>query len=127
MIRLRNIANINQETCSHMFRHRFITNIFINLIKQYDLENQDSFRNALMDVNNLKVHIQQLTGHKNLGSLDHYIHLAKSELTNMNGVLNKLDENRQNEAKEREQKRLLEELKNGNIDLTEYIKLMDSL
>lgn len=127
LIRLRNIANIDQETCAHMFRHRYITNMFINLIKQYDLQNQDSFRNALMDINNLKVHIQQLTGHKNLLSLDNYIHLAKSELTNMNGILNKVSETQTNEAKEREQKRLLEELKLENIDLTEYIKSIENL
>ena len=110
-----------------MFRHRFITNMFIHLIKQYDLQNKDSFRNALMDVNNLKVHIQQLTGHKNLGSLDHYIHLAKSELTNMSEVLNNINQSQKFEAKEREQKRLLEELKIGNIDLNEYIKNMEIL
>ena len=127
LIRLRNIAQINQETCAHMFRHRFITNMFIHLIKQYDLQNKDSFRNALMDVNNLKVHIQQLTGHKNLGSLDHYIHLAKSELTNMSEVLNNINQSQKFEAKEREQKRLLEELKIGNIDLNEYIKNMEIL
>ena len=127
LIRLRNIAQINQETCAHMFRHRFITNMFIHLIKQYDLQNKDSFRNALMDVNNLKVHIQQLTGHKNLGSLDHYIHLAKSELTNMSDVLSNINQSQKLEAKEREQKRLLEELKLGNIDLNEYIKNMEIL
>lgn len=127
LIRLRNLANITQETCAHMFRHRFITNMFINLIKQYDMQNKDSFRNALMDINNLKVHIQQLTGHKNLLSLDHYIHLAKSELTNMSEVLNKVGQVRSSETKEREQKRLLEELKIGNIDLNEYIKFMESL
>jgi len=127
LIRLRNIAKINQETCAHMFRHRFITNMFIHLIRQYDLQNQDSFRNALMDVNNLKVHIQQLTGHKNLISLDHYIHLAKSELTNMSEVLININHSQKVEAKAREQKRLLEELKLGNIDLNEYIKNMENL
>jgi len=127
LIRLRNIAQINQETCAHMFRHRFITNMFIHLIKQYDLQNKDSFRNALMDINNLKVHIQQLTGHKNLLSLDHYIHLAKSELTNMNEVFDNINQSQKIEAKEREQKRLLEDLKQGNIDLNDYIKNMENL
>ena len=127
LIRLRNIAKIDQETCAHMFRHRFITNMFIHLIKQYDLQNKDSFRNALMDLNNLKVHIQQLTGHKNLLSLDHYIHLAKSELTNMNEVFDNINQSQKIEAKEREQKRLLEELKQGNINLNEYIENMEIL
>lgn len=127
LIRLRNIAEINQETCAHMFRHRFITNMFIHLIKQYDLENQDSFRNGLIDINNLKVHIQQLTGHKNLLSLDHYIHLAQSELTNMSDVLSNINKSQKFESKEREQKRLLEELKLGNINLNEYINSIEKI
>lgn len=87
MIRLRDLAGIEQQTCAHMFRHRFITNMFIKLIEQYDLENKDSFRNALLDLENLKVYIKEVSGHKNTASLNHYIHLAKSELTNMNKVI----------------------------------------
>jgi len=93
MIRLRDLAGIEQQTCAHMFRHRFITNMFIKLIEQYDLENKDSFRNALMDLETLKVHIKEISGHKNISSLEHYIHLAKSELTNIDKVLNKVFEN----------------------------------
>jgi site-specific recombinase XerD len=90
MIRLRNLAGIEQQTCAHMFRHRFITNMFIKLMEQYDFENKDSFKNALMDLETLKIHIKEISGHKNISSLDHYIHLAKSELTNMEQVLNKV-------------------------------------
>lgn len=90
MIRLRDLAGIEQQTCAHMFRHRFITNMFIKLIEQYDLDNQDSFRNALMDLETLKVHIKEISGHKNIASLDHYIHLAKSELTNMDKIIKTL-------------------------------------
>lgn len=90
MIRLRDLAGIEQQTCAHMFRHRFITNMFIKLMEKYDLENKDSFRNALMDLETLKVHIKEISGHKNIKSLDHYIHLAKSELTNMNNILDKI-------------------------------------
>ncbi len=90
MIRLRKLAKIDQQVCAHMFRHRFITNMFIRLIETYDLENKDSFKNALLDLETLKVHIKEISGHKNIASLDHYIHLAKSEITNMNSVLNKI-------------------------------------
>lgn len=90
MIRLRKLAKIEQQVCAHMFRHRFITNMFIKLIESYDLENKDSFKNALMDLETLKVHIKEISGHKNVASLDHYIHLAKSELTNLDVVLNKI-------------------------------------
>lgn len=90
MIRLRKLAQINQQVCAHMFRHRFITNMFIKLMETYDLENKDSFKNALMDLETLKVHIKEISGHKNIESLDHYIHLAKSDLTNMDIILDKI-------------------------------------
>lgn len=90
MIRLRKLAQIDQQVCAHMFRHRFITNMFIKLMETYDLENKDSFKNALIDLETLKVHIKEISGHKNIESLDHYIHLAKSELTNMNIILDKI-------------------------------------
>lgn len=93
MIRLRDLAGIEQQTCDHMFRHLFITNMFIKLMEQYDLENKDSFRNALMDLEALKVHIKEVSGHKNIASLDHYIHLAKSELTNMGKIIDKVFSN----------------------------------
>jgi integrase len=78
--KLSKIAVIEEKICAHMFRHRFITNFFIKLIKQYDWENKDEFKNALLDINSLKVHIQQVTGHKNVESLNSYIDLAKAEL-----------------------------------------------
>lgn len=90
MIRLRKLAKIEQQVCAHMFRHRFITNMFIKLMESYDLENKDSFKNALMDLETLKVHIKEISGHKNIASLDHYIHLAKSEMTSMDVILNKI-------------------------------------
>lgn len=127
MIKLRNLAGISSQTCAHMFRHRFITNLFVKLIKQYDLENKDDFRNALLDVNTLKVHIQQVTGHKNLNSLDHYIDLAKAELTNLDKVIDKVNKTQEYEAIEREKNRLLKSLKAKEISTEEYIKNIELL
>ncbi len=127
MIKLRTLAGISSQTCAHMFRHRFITNLFIKLIKQYDLENKDDFRNALLDLNSLKVHIQQVTGHKNLNSLDHYIDLAKAELTNIDKVINKVNKTQEHEAIEREKNRLLKALKLKEITTEEYIKCIEQL
>jgi hypothetical protein len=110
-----------------MFRHRFITNLFIQLIKQYDIQNKDQFRNSLMDLENLKVYIQQATGHKNVNSLDNYIDIAKSELTNMDKVVDNLLDVRDNESIEKEKQRLLTMLKNKEITTAEYIKQLESL
>ncbi|MBC7475328.1 MAG: site-specific integrase [Candidatus Sericytochromatia bacterium] len=125
--RLRSMLKIKSSLCAHMFRHRFITNIFINLIKQYDFDNKDSFRNALLDVNTLKAHVQQLTGHKDINSLDTYLHLAKSELANMPEILKKLDEQRDIESREALERYLLNELKSGNISTEQYIQDLEKL
>ena len=119
--KLKEIAGINEELSAHMFRHRFITNMFIQLIKRYDFQNQDSFRNSLLDVNTLKVYIQELTGHKSLKSLDTYLHLAKSELTNMPEIMNQLESYRSEEALNKIKEELLKKLVNKTISIEEYV------
>lgn len=125
--KIRKTAGIEENVCAHMFRHRFITNLFIQLIKQYDIQNKDQFRNSLMDLENLKVYIQQATGHKNVNSLENYIDIAKSELTNMDNVVDNLLEERNIEAIEKEKQRLLTLLKNKEITTTEYIRQIEQL
>lgn len=125
--KIRKAAGIEENVCAHMFRHRFITNLFIQLIKQYDIQNKDQFRNSLMDLENLKVYIQQATGHKNVNSLENYIDIAKSELTNMDNVVDNLLEERNIESIEKEKQRLLTMLKNKEISTTEYIKQIETL
>lgn len=125
--KIRKAAGIEENVCAHMFRHRFITNLFIQLIKQYDIQNKEQFRNNLMDLENLKVYIQQATGHKNVYSLDHYIDIAKSELTNMDLVVDNLKEYKNKEAVENEKKRLLEMLKNKEMSTSEYVKQIEQL
>ena len=120
--KLKKLANIEFQTCAHMFRHRYITTFFIKLIKMYDLENKDDFRNALLDINSLKTYIQQATGHTDINSLDHYIDLAKEELTNIDTVIEKVNTTNKYEAIEREEKRLLKSLKNREISIDEYHK-----
>ena len=120
MNKLKKLAGIESQTCAHMFRHRYITRFFIKLIKQYDLENKDDFRNALMDINSLKVHIQQVTGHTDVNSLDHYIDLAKDELSNIETVMKKVNDSNYIESIQREENSLLRKLENGEISIKEY-------
>ncbi len=125
--KIRKAAQIEENVCAHMFRHRFITNLFIQLIKQYDIQNKDQFRNSLMDLENLKVYIQQATGHKDVKSLDNYIDIAKSELTNMDKVKESIGQNSHKEANEKEKQRLLLMLKNKDISTIEYIEQMEKI
>lgn len=125
--RLKIASGIKYQLCSHMFRHRYITNFFIKLIKQYDLENKDDFRIALLDINTLKAHIQQVTGHTNVNLLDTYINLAKIELTNLNKIVDKVNDMNKKESIDKSKRELLIKLKNKEITLDEYIKEMEKL
>ena len=117
---LKKIANIEEQTCAHMFRHRFITKQFVNLIKQYKYENQDQFRKALLDTNTLKQKIQQMTGHQNLNSLDVYIDLAFNEVFNSKTVLNKVAVANAYESFDSQLKLLTMQLVNGQISPIEF-------
>ncbi len=91
------------------------------------LENQDDFRNALLDINNLKAHIQQITGHKDVKSLDHYINIAKSEIVNLNNVTKKVEYSNNKELIDREKNKLLLELEKGLISKEDYIRSIKKL
>lgn len=85
---LRSQASVTAKACAHMFRHRYITKLFIALIEQHRLENEDEFRRGLIDNEQLKQQIREYTGHTQLNSLDHYIHIAFSEFTNFGKTTN---------------------------------------
>lgn len=81
-------ANIEEQACAHMFRHRFITKLFVALIEQHELKNQDDFRRALLDTETLKKKVQEYTGHTAIGSLEPYIHLAFEEVARFGKAIN---------------------------------------
>lgn len=124
---LKKIAGIEEQTCAHMFRHRFITKQFVNLIKQYKYENQDEFRKALLDTNTLKQKIQQMTGHKNLNSLDTYIDLAFNEVFNGKTVLDKISVANAYESFDSQLKIITLQLVNGEISPSEFEKKQQEL
>jgi integrase len=73
-------ANLKEAACAHMFRHRFITKLFVALIEHHEFENKDSFRRALLDGEGLKRKVAEWTDHASLASLDRYITLAFEEV-----------------------------------------------
>jgi integrase len=124
---LKNAAKIEDKACAHMFRHRYITKQFISLIKQFNIENTESFRNALLDTQTLKQQIQQITGHTQLSSLDVYIDLAFKELTNIDDVVEKVQLTSKYESFENKLERLNSDLKNGTIEIKEYLDIQKEL
>lgn len=124
---LKNNINIDDKVSAHMFRHRFITKQFVKLIKQYNYENIDSFKNALLDVNSLKQQIQQITGHTRISSLDVYIDLAFKEITNFNEVQNKVTIANIYESYDKNINLLIKDLESGTITTKEYIERQKEL
>jgi len=74
-------AGIEVQACPHMFRHRYITKLFVALIEAHKCQNEDEFRRALLDGHTLREKIREWTGHDSLESLNDYIHLAFDEIT----------------------------------------------
>jgi integrase len=79
-------AKIKGKACPHMFRHRFLTKLFVALIEQHNIENTDQFRRLLIDGEELKQKVAEWSGHSSLESLDHYIDLAFDEVGNYKRV-----------------------------------------
>lgn len=78
---LRRTAGIESIACAHMFRHRFITKLFVHFILEHQCHNEDEFRRALLDDTTLKRAVIEWTGHRWPESLEPYIHLAFDEIT----------------------------------------------
>lgn len=83
---LRIAAGITEKACAQMFRHRFITKLFVALLEQHQVENQDEFRRLLIDGEQMKQKVAEWTGHSRLESLDTYINLAFDEVCNFKRV-----------------------------------------
>lgn len=88
---LRKAAGIDdEEACLHAFRHRYITNIFRDLIRTHHYQNESDLRRALLSTETLKLKVMEWTGHSSIDSLDHYIHLAFEAEANFQTTLDLL-------------------------------------
>lgn len=88
---LRKAAGIDdEEACLHAFRHRYITNIFRDLIRTHHYQNEGDLRRALLSTETLKLKVMEWTGHSSIDSLDHYIHLAFEAESNFQTTLDLL-------------------------------------
>lgn len=83
-------GNMEEQTCAHMFRHRFVTKLFVALIEQHCFETEDAFRKALISTETFKQEVLEWTGHKSTESLDTYIHLAFSEFSGLSRTVDKV-------------------------------------
>ncbi|ENZ1200863.1 tyrosine-type recombinase/integrase [Acinetobacter baumannii] len=86
-------SNIFPAIHAHQFRHRFITEKFKDLILQHKINNVDEFSKMLLSHEKIKQQVLQWTGHTNSSSLDVYIHIAISELTNLTDSIDQVQKN----------------------------------
>ena len=88
---LRKAAGIDDEdACLHAFRHRYITNIFRDLIRTHHYQNESDLRRALLSTETLKLKVMEWSGHTSIESLEHYIHLAFEAESNFQATIDLL-------------------------------------
>ena len=77
--KLRRHSGMTTKASAHLFRHRFITRMLIQLIEEYKFQNESDFRSALLEIEGFKKVLTEWTGHASPASLDPYIDLAFAE------------------------------------------------
>lgn len=126
---LRSISGIDEKACAHMFRHTYITNLFVLLIERHEFENADAFRRSLITNEKFKMEIMQWTGHQSASSLEHYIDLAFARVSGYAKTVSSVHLIRAQEVFDKMSLQLLERLKGGEISVDqyhhEYNKLID--
>ena len=126
---LRSTANIEEQACAHMFRHTYITNLLVLLIRRHDFEHPGDFRQALISSEKFKTEIMQWTGHRSASSLETYIDFAFAKVKSYAETVSSVDLIRAQELFDKMSLQLLERLKNGRITVDEYsyqyLKLVD--
>lgn len=123
---LAQLSGIEGKACAHMFRHRFITKLFVALIEQHEIENEDSFRRMLINTETFKSSVLEWTGHKRAESLDRYIHLAFSELVGVSTTVDTVMALQSTEAAEHHLAQLERDLSSG-ASADEAIRRMKDL
>ncbi|KTT38871.1 integrase [Pseudomonas oryzihabitans] len=88
---LRKKAGISEPATAHLFRHAFITNLFVLMIERHRLKDENSFKNQFISDTFFKHQILQLTGQKTLTALDNYINIAFARINNYTASVSAAD------------------------------------
>ncbi len=123
---LKKHAGIKEPICAHMFRHAFITNLFVLLIRRHELESVDDFRRALLDSKKFVAEVMQWTGHQSPDSVERYIHLAFEKVSNYHTTVSSVYMIKAIEVFDQSQEKLLNDLKAG-MPVAEYATELEKL
>lgn len=123
---LRKAANIECQICPHMFRHAYITKLFVQFITRHKLNNPDEFRRALLDTETFLAEVISWTGHLETKSVERYIHLAFRDIADYSETLTSVHMVMAMEKYFSEEAELLEQLEEG-MPIAEYRDALKSL
>lgn len=124
--KLKVASGIETPIFPHMFRHRFITKLFIDLIRTHQVTNEDDFRRNLLNTEIFKIHVTQWTGHLDPESINAYLHLALAASADYAETVNSVHMQRAMEAYFERQAELTRRLKEG-LPVEEYTKELNLL
>lgn len=119
--KLKDLSGIETPIFPHMFRHRFITQLFIDLILTHRITNEDEFRRNLLNTETFKVEVTQWTGHLKADSINDYLHLALAASANYAGTISSVHMKRAMDAYFAREAELDRRLQEG-LSVEEYMK-----
>lgn len=119
-------AGIKERACPHMFRHAFCTKLFVQLINEHNIENEDAFRKALITKEDFKRKVMEWTGHRTLEAVEHYIHLAFSQVSNSTKITGSVQLIRAKEAFDRRLRELTSQL-GFSLNIKQFKKEVEEL
>ncbi|MNO86006.1 site-specific tyrosine recombinase XerD [compost metagenome] len=114
-------SGIEAPIFPHMFRHRFITKLFIDLIRTHQVTNEDEFRRNLLNTEIFKAEVTQWTGHLDTNSINDYLHLALAASTHYADTVNTVHMQRAMDAYFEREAELMRRLEDG-LTVAEYAK-----
>ncbi len=109
-----------------MFRHAFITNLFVLLIKRHEFENQEDFRRALLNSRQFIVEVMLWTGHRDAASVERYIHLAFGKLAGYEATVSSVHMIRAIRISDQAEALLLRRLQAG-MPMAQYVLELEQL
>lgn len=116
---LRTHSGIKEQVCAHMFRHAFITNLFVLLVRRHHMANDDDFRRALIDSHTFMAEIMQWTGHLDPSSLEIYINMAFASIANYAETISSVHMIKAMQVFDKKQEELIHQLELG-LAISEY-------
>jgi integrase len=124
---IRKKAGISEPATAHLFRHAFITNLFVLMIERHRFKDETGFKNQLISDTFFKHQILQLTGQKSLAAVDTYINIAFARANNYTASVSAADLLRIHRQFDDYFDRLLSDYTDGRISKEEFYSSVSKL